>query len=171
MRLARADLFPVLTIMAGGVIGASLSFSLRGSRSDDASVVGPVDGTEVDGTVTGRAVDASTGNPLQAVQVFISSLDLGGLTHQNGRYLIQNVPAGTHTLSVSRIGYRNREVPITVSGGQTLEQDFSIAEEAIQLKRITVTAERTPGWFVEAMEELLESDSFQPVEVRVIRQR
>ena len=34
MRLARTDLFPLLTIMAGGVIGASLSFSLLGSRSD-----------------------------------------------------------------------------------------------------------------------------------------
>ncbi len=171
MRLARADLFPVLTIMAGGVIGASLSFGLLGSRSDDVPVADPVVRTEVNGAVTGRVLDASTGQPIVAVQVFISSLDMGGLTYQNGRYLIQNVPVGTHTLSVSRIGYRNREVPITVGDGQTLEQDFSIAEEARQLNGITVTAERTPGWFVEAMEELLASDSFQPVEVRVIRGR
>jgi len=34
MRLSRRDLVPVLTIVAGGVIGASLSFSLL-SRSDD----------------------------------------------------------------------------------------------------------------------------------------
>ena len=35
MRLTRTDLFPVLTILAGGVIGASLSFSFLGSRSED----------------------------------------------------------------------------------------------------------------------------------------
>ena len=39
MRLSRTDLLPVLTIVAGGVIGASLSFSFLGSRSDDAPPV------------------------------------------------------------------------------------------------------------------------------------
>ncbi len=38
MRLSRTDLVPVLAIVAGGVIGASLSFSLLGSRSDDVLV-------------------------------------------------------------------------------------------------------------------------------------
>ena len=35
MKLSRTDLVPVLVIVAGGVIGASLSFSFLGSRSDD----------------------------------------------------------------------------------------------------------------------------------------
>ena len=35
MRFPRTDLVPVLAIVAGGVIGASLSFSLLGSRSED----------------------------------------------------------------------------------------------------------------------------------------
>ena len=35
MRLSRTDLVPVLAIVAGGAIGASLSFSFLGSRSDD----------------------------------------------------------------------------------------------------------------------------------------
>ena len=38
MRLSRTDLIPVMTIVAGGVIGASLSFGLLGSRSEDVSV-------------------------------------------------------------------------------------------------------------------------------------
>ena len=35
MRLSRTDFVPVLAIVAGGVVGASLSFGLLGSRSDD----------------------------------------------------------------------------------------------------------------------------------------
>ena len=35
MRLSRTDLVPVLAIVAGGVIGASLSFGLLESGSDD----------------------------------------------------------------------------------------------------------------------------------------
>ncbi len=42
MRLSRTDVFPVLTIMAGGVIGASLSFSLLGSRSTDVPAPAPL---------------------------------------------------------------------------------------------------------------------------------
>ncbi len=45
MRLSRTDLLPVLAIVAGGVIGASLSFSFLGSRSEDVSVAGPVSAT------------------------------------------------------------------------------------------------------------------------------
>ena len=55
-------------------------------------------GAQQGGTVTGRVLEAQSGQPIPAVQVFISSLDLGGLTQQNGRYLIQNVPAGTRRL-------------------------------------------------------------------------
>ncbi len=39
MRLSRTDLLPVLTIIAGGVLGASLSFSFLGSRSYEVRTV------------------------------------------------------------------------------------------------------------------------------------
>jgi hypothetical protein len=91
------------------------------------------------GTVTGEVTDASSGVSVAAAQVFIGDLRLGGLSQQNGRYLLQNVPAGTHTLSVTRMGYRTVEAQITVRGGQTTVQGFSIAEEALQLDPIIVT--------------------------------
>ncbi len=136
MRLSRTDLLPVLTIVAGGVIGASLSFSLL-ERSRSADVPAPF------GTVTGQVTDAQTGVSLAAVQVYIDDLGLGGLSKRDGRYLLLNVPAGTHTVTVVRMGYRTVEEQITIGGGQTVEQNFSIAEEAIQLNGIVVTG--TPG--------------------------
>jgi hypothetical protein len=91
------------------------------------------------GTVTGQITDSRTGQPLVTVQVFIETLDVGGLSQQNGRYLLQNVPAGTHELSVARIGYRSVTQQITVGGGQTLEQNFVLSEEALSLDEIIVT--------------------------------
>ena len=82
------------------------------------------------GTVAGQITDAQTGGSIAAAQVFIPSLDMGGLTQQNGRYLLQNVPAGTHTLSVARIGYRTMQMQITVRGGQTVEQNFALSDAA-----------------------------------------
>ena len=150
MRLSRTDLVPVLTIMVGGVIGASLSFSfLARSAENDVQVLVPgvryenavtLESVTRDadraGTVTGRIIDATTAVSIAAVRVYISSLRMGGLTQQNGRYAIQNVPAGTHTLSVERIGYRTAEAEITIDGDRTV--NFSIAEEALRLSTIVI---------------------------------
>ncbi len=170
MRLSRTDLVPVLTIVAGGAIGLSLSlnFLLLPPPGDVpalalAPVVAPVPPVppavpvapippmapippiprippvppraRVEpslvrarvGVVTGRITDGQTGRSIAAAQVFISSLDVGGLTQQNGRYLLQNVPAGTYTLSVARIGYQTTWVRIVVVGDQTVEQDLTIS--------------------------------------------
>ena len=40
---------------------------------------------------------------------------------------------------MSRIGYRTVEAQITIGAGQTVVQDFSVAEEALQLDAIVVT--------------------------------
>ena len=56
--------------------------------------------------ITGRVVNQANGQPLAAVQVFIAGSGIGALSQQNGRYLLLNVPAGTHTLTAERIGYR-----------------------------------------------------------------
>ena len=96
-------------------------------------------GAQQGGTVTGRVIDSGTLQPIAAVQVSIGSLGIGGLTQQNGRYLLPNVPAGTHELSVTRIGYRTTTATITIGAAQTVEQNFSVAEEALQLDAIIVT--------------------------------
>ncbi len=80
------------------------------------------------GIITGQVTDGQSGTPIAAVQVYISSLDLGGLTQQNGRYLLQYVPAGSHTLTVARIGYVTTQIEIVVRGDQTVQQDLTISK-------------------------------------------
>ena len=84
-------------------------------------------GAQQGGTVTGRVIDGLNSQPIAAVQVSIGSLGIGGLTQQNGRYLLLNVPAGTHQLTVTRVGYRATTATITIRGDRTVEQNFSIA--------------------------------------------
>jgi TonB-linked SusC/RagA family outer membrane protein len=93
--------------------------------------------------VTGRVLDQSSGQPVAAVQVFIAGSGIGALSQQNGRYLLLNVPPGTHTLTAERIGYRAVSEQITVTGASTVVQDFRLSEEALGLGEIIVTG--TPG--------------------------
>ena len=94
------------------------------------------------GTISGRVV-AQSGVPISAAQIFIADLEIGALTQQNGRYVLLNVPAGTHTVQFERIGYRAMTVDVTVIAGGTMQQDFTVAEDALQLDEIIVTG--TPG--------------------------
>src|SRR5688572_12754752 len=88
--------------------------------------------------VTGR-ITTQGGEPLAAVQVFIAGSGIGALSQQNGRYLLLNVPAGTHTLTAERIGFASRSAQITVTAGATLVQDFAMSEQALGLDEIIVT--------------------------------
>lgn len=96
-------------------------------------------GLDAQGTIAGRVVDAQSGQTVPAAQVFIAALDVGVLTQQNGGYLLLNVPAGTHTVTVQRIGYRESTQQVTVTTGQTTVVDFRISEEALQLDEIIIT--------------------------------
>jgi TonB-dependent SusC/RagA subfamily outer membrane receptor len=93
--------------------------------------------------ITGRVMSGQPGEPLAAVQVFIAGSGIGALTQQNGRFLLLNVPAGTHTVSAERIGYRAVTATVQVAAGETVVQDFTLAEQALGLDEIVVTG--TPG--------------------------
>ena len=67
--------------------------------------------------ITGTVRDQATGSPVANAQVFIEALNLGVLTQASGQYLLLGVPAGTHTVTVSSLGYRTETNEVTVSEG------------------------------------------------------
>ena len=49
------------------------------------------------GTITGLVSTDGSMAPIAAAQVHIPEIQIGALTQANGRFLLVNVPAGTHT--------------------------------------------------------------------------
>ena len=94
-------------------------------------------GTIVSGVVTGAANE-----PLPAVNVAITSLGVGAVTNDAGRYSF-TVPAaratGTVTLTARRIGLQQKTAQITL-GGATVTQDFVLQPAVSQLEGVVVTA-------------------------------
>jgi len=91
------------------------------------------------GTVVGTVTDAQSNRPLESVQVFIEGTGIGALTNASGRYLLLNVPAGTHPVSARLVGYREVTNQATVSAGDRAVVDFGLAQTAIELNEIVVT--------------------------------
>ena len=91
------------------------------------------------GTVTGLVRDAVSLAPLAGAQVSIEGTGIGGLVNNVGRFLLLNVPAGTHTVNVTMIGYGAGTQQVTVTAGGTATANFSMREQALSLEGVIVT--------------------------------
>jgi len=91
------------------------------------------------GTVTGSVVEDATGAPVNGVQISIEGIDRGGLTNQQGRYLVVNVPAGTHTVRATYIGFRTTTTEVSVTAGAIATADFRLEVSALSMDEIVVT--------------------------------
>ncbi len=91
------------------------------------------------GTLTGRITDARTGAALPGVQVNIPALGLGTISQPNGRYLMPEVPVGSHEIRAERIGYEVSTQQVQVAEGETAELNFRLVERALALDEIVVT--------------------------------
>jgi iron complex outermembrane receptor protein len=94
-------------------------------------------GAQGTGTVVGRALDAATLAPVSGAVVSVA--DRSGLSADDGRFLVTAVPAGTHTIRVSRLGYAEASQEVTVAAGQTVTVELRMTSEAIGLGEFVVT--------------------------------
>src|SRR6266849_2285519 len=92
------------------------------------------------GEVTGRVTDKTSGQALAAAQVSVVGTTMRAYTGQDGHYRLVNVPAGPATLRVSFIGYATMTQPVTVPASGSAEANFTIAQAAVGLEAIVVTA-------------------------------
>ena len=91
-------------------------------------------------SVVGRVTEAGGTMPIADAQVFIVGTNLGGLTNQDGRYVIRTAPAGVQQLRVIRIGYAEVKRSVTVVPGVATTADVSLSKSVLALQEIVTTA-------------------------------
>jgi hypothetical protein len=108
------------------------------------------------GRVVGRILDAESGAPIAGAQVEVAEAPrpLRVTSAIDGRYILQEVPAGVVTLRVRLIGYRPKAVTgVLVPAGGVVEQDISLAGQVVELEELTVTAAAEGGSVARALDE------------------
>jgi hypothetical protein len=94
------------------------------------------------GSIAGKATDASGDGPLPFANVVVLGTQLGAVTGDDGTYVIQNVPPGIHTVQASYIGYESvSKAGVAVVAGQQVTVDFKLKEEGFQEAEVLVEAE------------------------------
>ncbi|MDQ7041407.1 MAG: TonB-dependent receptor [Rhodothermus sp.] len=95
------------------------------------------------GKLSGRVVDASTGEPLPGANVFLEGTTLGTSTDVNGGYTIFEIPPGTYTVVASFVGYVTvRQENVQIIAGITTRLDFELRPAAIEGEEVVVVAAR-----------------------------
>jgi iron complex outermembrane receptor protein len=91
------------------------------------------------GTVTGVVVDSASGRPLPAAQVRLLGLNRGELTHDDGTFAFEGLPAGRYAVAVQRVGYAAAEQAVTVTPGGRATVRLALTASAARLAPVVVT--------------------------------
>jgi iron complex outermembrane receptor protein len=83
-------------------------------------------------------IKTSDGELAQAVSVGVKNTAIGTMTNANGNFQFKVKP-GTYIIHVSAIGLASEEKSITVAAGSTTIVDFTLRENASQLKEVTIS--------------------------------
>jgi len=107
------------------------------------------------GKITGVVTDRVTGEPIAGALVTVVGTDLQARTDADGRYIILNVPVGSHTLEANLMGeesnpaqtelllFQHIEVrDLKVSVDLNTEQNLTLSSEPVEMGTIVVVAER-----------------------------
>src|SRR5690606_8758325 len=90
--------------------------------------------------ISGKVMSSSTGEPLAGVHVLLENIMLGAFTDHQGRFQIREIPAGSHALSITYVGYTSLKEEIKVDGLQRFERIFSLTPGEILLSDVLVSA-------------------------------
>lgn len=94
------------------------------------------------GSVTGTVTDAQTGFTLAGATVQIESLGRGAITNESGRFALLGLPAGSHTISVTYLGYGVTTQSVQIEAGEVANVDIALEAEVIALEGLQVTGQR-----------------------------
>jgi iron complex outermembrane receptor protein len=94
------------------------------------------------GSLSGYVNNAGTGNLLEGARLELPALGLFALTDNSGRYLLADVPAGTHELVATYLGLDPARVTVVITAGQPTLRNFDLTTGIYKLDAFTVTGER-----------------------------
>ncbi len=96
-----------------------------------------------DANITGHVVETGTGEHLPGITIHISGTSLGATTDASGHYAIRDIAPGTYSVEARCIGYISSTKKLTVKANQTIELNFEITPDALQLDQVVVTGNRS----------------------------
>lgn len=84
-------------------------------------------------------VTLNESTPAAYATIYLPALGLGTITDQDGRYLIDELPLGTHTVEYSFLGYRTAKRNLIIDKAGRMAHDERLEEQPITLSDVYIT--------------------------------
>jgi len=102
----------------------------------------PVAGQQA-GSIRGVVRNVDDNTPIAGARVTIEALGIGTYTNEDGRYQLNVVPTGAHSVRVRYIGFAPElRADVAVTAAQTAVVDFALRPQALTMSEIVLTGVR-----------------------------
>ena len=128
-----------LRLIIGLTTWAALQMAPASIAQSTASATSTARGT---GSVIGLARNAVTRKALEGANVAIPQLGLSTVSDNSGRFVFENLPAGTYELTISYIGLDVLKSSMVLAAGERVAREFEMTSGIYQLDAFKVTGER-----------------------------
>ena len=91
------------------------------------------------GRVTGTITDRTAGAPISNVAITVVGTTLGARSGTDGKFTINEVPAGAQRLRAARIGYSPADQLVNLTPGQTATVNIALSTATVTLDQMVVT--------------------------------
>jgi outer membrane receptor for ferrienterochelin and colicin len=113
-------------------------------------------------TISGFVNDSSNGERLISATIAIGNSKLGTHSNVKGYFVLQGIPVGSSVVRVSYIGYRVKEIGVTMAAGESRTLNVDLAPAALSEETVVVEGARN-----EEREEIkISSVNITPQEIR-----
>lgn len=93
--------------------------------------------------IKGSITDKKTGIGLNDVLIIIEKTNNHSHSENNGTYLLEHVPSGSHILLFKRTDYEEQVFNINIKNNDTVELNIALVPKPKSLDEITISAEKT----------------------------
>lgn len=96
-------------------------------------------------TLEGVIINAENQEPLPGAHIFLAGTTIGTHSDSEGRYRLEEVPAGAHRVAISMVGFGLTAKDTLVTAGKTHKFNFSIHPVTIEMSEVQV--ELDDDWY------------------------
>ncbi|MEG1642717.1 MAG: TonB-dependent receptor [Bacteroidales bacterium] len=96
-----------------------------------------------DANISGHVILSNTGEHLPYIQISVIGTTIGTTTDATGHYFLKNLPEGKYNIRASGIGYAPQSFVVVFEANKTIEVNFSLNEDTMELEQVVVSSSRS----------------------------
>jgi len=104
-------------------------------------IPGVINAQDTNSGVTGRVLDADSGESLPGANIVIAGTGKGTSANENGRYSLSIAP-GTYSIAASFIGFVPDTMEVTIKEGNFVSADFELTPTFVEGEAVIVRSDR-----------------------------